>query len=88
MISSPYIPIPAELVEVVDETPTIKTLVLRPAEPLKFRAGQFVQLTLPGVAEAPFTPYNSPLEPDRTAITIPYITSAIYCLYKLNPCVI
>ena len=70
MISSPYIPIPAELVEVVDETPTIKTLVLRPAEPLKFRAGQFVQLTLPGVGEAPFTPSNSPLEPDRIAITI------------------
>ena len=71
MISeSPYVPAPAELTEVIDETPTIKTLVLRPAEPLQFRAGQFVQLTLPGVGEAPFTPSSSPLEPERVAITI------------------
>jgi NAD(P)H-flavin reductase len=71
MISdSPYIPRPAELIEVVDETPTIKTLVVRPASPLEFRAGQFVQLTLPGVGEAPFTPSSSPLQGDRVALTI------------------
>lgn len=71
MISSnSYMPIPAKLVEVIDETPTIKTLVLAPAEPLEFAAGQFVQLTLPGVGEAPFTPSSSPLEKERIAITI------------------
>ncbi len=71
MISpNPYLPQPAELVEVIDETPTIRTLVMAPAEPMSFRAGQFVQLTLPGVGEAPFTPSSSPLEPERVAITI------------------
>ena len=70
MISSPYIPIPAKLDEVIDETPTIKTLVISPPEPLHFRAGQFVQLTLPGVGEAPFTPSSSPSQPERLAITI------------------
>jgi len=71
MISSPtYIPQAAELVEVIDETPTIKTLVVAPAEPMPFKAGQFVQLTLPGEGEAPFTPSSSPHEPDRIAITI------------------
>jgi len=64
------LPVPAELVEVIDETPTIKTLVVAPVEPMPFRAGQFVQLTLPGVGEAPFTPSSSPLQPDRIAITI------------------
>jgi NAD(P)H-flavin reductase len=68
--ANPYVPNPAELVEVIDETPTIKTLVLAPSEPLHFRAGQFVQLTLPGVGEAPFTPSSSPLEPERIATTI------------------
>ena len=68
--ANPYVPDPAELVEVIDETPTIKTLVLAPSEPLNFRAGQFVQLTLPGVGEAPFTPSSSPLEPERIATTI------------------
>ncbi|HAU36475.1 MAG TPA: oxidoreductase [Phycisphaerales bacterium] len=67
---NPYTPVPAELVEVHDETPTIKTLVLAPSEPVEFKAGQFVQLTLPGVGEAPFTPSGSPREKDRIAITI------------------
>ena len=71
MISSnPYIPNAAKLVEVIDETPTIRTLVTEPAEPMSFRAGQFVQLTVPGIGEAPFTPSSSPLEPKRVAISI------------------
>jgi len=65
-----YMPSPARLLEVVTETPTIRTLVLAPAEPLSFKSGQFVQLTMPGVGEAPFTPSSSPLEPERIAITI------------------
>jgi len=65
-----YIPAPAELVDVIGETPTIKTLILAPREPMAFKAGQFVQLTLPGQGEAPFTPSSSPSQPDRLAITI------------------
>ena len=67
---STYMPAPATLAEIIDETPTIKTLVMTPAEPMPFKAGQFVQLTLPGVGEAPFTPSSSPQEPGRIAITI------------------
>ena len=65
-----YVPSPAELVQVIDETPTIKTLVVAPSKPLEFRAGQFVQLSLPGVGEAPFTPSSSPSQPEQIAITI------------------
>jgi NAD(P)H-flavin reductase len=68
--ANPYIPNAARLAEVIDETPTIKTLVLEPSAPMAFRAGQFVQLTLPGVGEAPFTPSSSPRRPERIAITI------------------
>lgn len=63
-------PGPARLEEVIVETPTIKTFVLRPAEPLPFRAGQFVQLYLPGVGEAPFTPSSSPSAPERLEVTV------------------
>ena len=39
MISAnPYLPVATELAEVIDETPTIKTLVLTPTEPMKFTA--------------------------------------------------
>ena len=65
-----YIPIPARLVEIIDETPTIKTFNVVPERPLNFKAGQFVQLTLPGVGEAPFTPSSSPLNPEQLSITI------------------
>ncbi len=68
--STVFIPQQAKLIETIDETPTIKTLVLRPDEPMAFRAGQFVQLTLPGVGEAPFTPSSSPLETERIEITV------------------
>ncbi|MFG0252227.1 MAG: FAD-binding oxidoreductase, partial [Phycisphaerales bacterium JB038] len=64
------IPWPAVLVETGEETPTIKTLVLEPKQPVPFKAGQFVQLTLPGVGEAPFTPSSSPLHPERLAVTL------------------
>jgi len=68
--ANPYMPEPAELVEIIDETPTIKTLVAAPAEPMSFKAGQFVQLTVPGAGEAPFTPSGSPSQTDKIAITI------------------
>ena len=68
--SNPYQPILSEVVDVIDETPTIKTFVLSMKEPFQFRAGQFVQLTLPGVGEGPFTPSSSPMESHRIEITI------------------
>ena len=65
-----YVPVMAELVDVIEETPSIKTLVVAPEEPIEFRAGQFVQLGIPGMGEAPFTPSSSPLRPERIDITI------------------
>ena len=67
---NPYEPVAARLMEVITETPTIKTFLLEPPEPMPFRAGQFVQLTLPGVGEAPFTPSSSPYRPERIETTV------------------
>ena len=80
-----YVPQPAELLEVVVETPSIKTLLLRPAEPMPFKAGQFTQLTLPGEGEAPFTPSSSPLEPERLAITILKTGAVTDSLHLVEP---
>lgn len=70
MQENPYMPITAELEEVIDETPTIKTLAIRPVESMPFKAGQFIQLTYPGVGEAPFTPSSNPNSPQRQEITV------------------
>jgi len=51
---NPYEPMNGTVERVITETSTIKTIVVRPEEPIPFRAGQFMQLTMPGVGEAPF----------------------------------
>jgi NAD(P)H-flavin reductase len=63
-------PVAATIEDVADETSNIKTFTLRPEEPLAFEAGQFVELTVPGIGEAPFTPSSSPAVKDRLEITI------------------
>lgn len=65
-----YRPIEALLERVIDETPNIKTFVIKPLEPFSFKTGQFVELVVPGVGEAPFTPSSSPLKTDKIEITI------------------
>jgi len=70
MNQNPYQPINAEITDIVDESPTIKTFVVVPEEEFKFSTGQFVELTLPGEGEAPFTPSSSPAETKKMEITI------------------
>ncbi len=65
-----YQPIDCEVTDIIDESPTIKTFVVVPEEKFSFRTGQFVELTLPGVGEAPFTPSSSPADTKKMEITI------------------
>lgn len=57
---NPYEPTPAELKEIIIETSLVRTFVVTPKHKFHFKPGQFVQLTVPGVGEAPFTPSSSP----------------------------
>jgi len=67
---NPYMPMNGIVERVIEETPTIKTLVIRPEKETPFRAGQFMQLTMPGVGEAPFTPSSSPNHLETIEFTI------------------
>jgi NAD(P)H-flavin reductase len=78
-----YQPLRTKVLDVITETPTIKTLVLKPPKPIPFNAGQFMQLTLFGIGEAPFTPSSSPFDTEKMEITIlkaGYLTEAVHCL--------
>ena len=68
--ANPYRPIEAEVLDVITETPTIKTIRFKPKEALTFIAGQFIELTIPGVGEAPFTPSSSPAVKDIMEVTV------------------
>jgi len=65
-----YQPINGEILEIVDESPTIKSFVVKPEQDFTFATGQFVELTLPGEGEGPFTPSSSPSQTETMEITI------------------
>jgi len=70
MSENPYQPINGKIVDIIDESPTTKSFVVVPEEKIKFETGQFVELTLPGEGEAPFTPSSSPADSEKMEITI------------------
>ena len=85
MIDNPYLPVKTEVLEVIEESSNIKTFRLKPESFLHFKAGQFVEVSIPGKGEAPFTPSSSPYEKDKLEITIMKsgrITSMIHSLKK------
>lgn len=80
-----YMPIPARIERVKEETPLIKTFTVRPEEPVAFKAGQFVELLVPGVGEAPFTPSSSPLISEHMEITIMRVGRVTERLHAMRP---
>ena len=78
-----YKPFPARLEEIITESPSIKTFVLSPEKEFSFQTGQFIELTLNGIGEAPFTPSSSLLVKDKIEVTIMkagYVTEKIHQL--------
>jgi sulfite reductase subunit B len=65
-----YRPIEGVVEDIIVETPTIKTFVIRPQEDFSFKTGQFVELTMPGIGEAPFTPSSDPNIKEKIDVTI------------------
>jgi len=85
MIDNPYLPIKTEVLNVIEESSNIKTFRLKPESLLHFKAGQFVEMSIPGRGEAPFTPSSSQYEKDKLEITIMKagrVTSMIHSLKK------
>ena len=80
-----YQPLPAVVEEIIEETPTIKSFILRPEQDFSFNTGQFIELGLAGVGEAPFTPSSDPNIKDRLEVTVMDVgrlTSQLHSLSK------
>jgi sulfite reductase subunit B len=69
-MKNPYSYIEAEILDVVEESSTIKTFRLKPKAEISFRAGQFMDVTIPGIGEAPFTPSSNHNVKDHLDFTI------------------
>jgi len=83
-MNNPYQPIKTKILKVITETPQIKTFVLKPENHFKFEAGQFIQLTVPGVGEGPFTPSSSPYNLEKIEVTIMRVGKVTSALHKMK----
>ncbi len=83
-MDNPYRPIRAEVKEVIVETPTIKTIRFKPDEPISFETGQFIELTISGVGEAPFTPSSRPSEKEEMEVTVMKVGKVTEAIHKLQ----
>ncbi len=81
---NPYRLIKAEILEVIEETPTIKTVRFKPEEPMSFSTGQFIELTIPGVGEAPFTPSSKPSVKDSMEVTVMKVGKVTEKIHQLK----
>ncbi len=80
-----YKPLRATLEEVIEESPLIRTFVLIPDEEFVFKTGQFIELAVDGVGEAPFTPSSSPLITDRLEVTVMRTGYVTGIMHQLKP---
>jgi len=80
-----YKPIKARLAEVIEESPLIKTFVLFPEERFSFKTGQFIELSVDGIGEAPFTPSSSPLITEKIEVTVMKTGYVTDYMHNLSP---
>ncbi|MBU0549166.1 MAG: FAD/NAD(P)-binding protein, partial [Candidatus Omnitrophica bacterium] len=79
-----YQPVSAIIEEIIEETPTIKSYLLRPEGDFSFSTGQFIELSYNGAGEAPFTPSSDPNLKDKLEVSIMNVGRLTSKLHNLN----
>jgi len=75
----------AEIIDIKQESPTIKTFVLKPERKMKFQTGQFMEVAIPGFGEGPFTPSSNPNDDNKlefTIMNVGRVTKALHGMKK------
>ncbi|MCX6356325.1 MAG: FAD-binding oxidoreductase, partial [Candidatus Aureabacteria bacterium] len=68
----------------VEESTAIKSFTLAPDGRIAFRTGQFVELTVPGVGEAPFTPSSSQYTEGPLELTVMGVGKVTRALHRMG----
>jgi len=89
-MSNSYVPLKAEIIEVIQETSSdidIKTFKIKLLDErqMNFMPGQFVELSIPGVGEAPFGFASSPLEKNFFELSIKKVGLVTEAVHNLKP---
>ncbi len=82
---NPYRSTEAEILDVRTETPNIKTFVVKPGEKMAFKTGQFMEVSVPGVGEGPFTPSSNPRDAGKLEFTIMNVGRVTSLLHNMRP---
>ncbi len=82
---NPYAYIDAEILDIVYETSNIKTFTLKPKVDIGFKAGQFMDLTVLGIGEAPFTPSSNHNISNKIDFTIMSAGRVTRLLHQAKP---
>ncbi|MFO7604188.1 MAG: FAD/NAD(P)-binding protein [Gammaproteobacteria bacterium] len=89
MLDNPYLPQPAQIIERIEETPSIFTLRLRFCDPelhrqYRFQPGQFNMLYLYGVGEVPISIVSDPQDEHAYDHTIRAVGRVTHALAELR----
>mgnify|MGYP000020468830 FL=1 len=80
---NPYVPKLAEILKVKEESPDVKTFTFRLKEgEFRFKAGQFVEVSVFGVGEAPFTLSSSPFDTEKFEVSIMRVGSVTSAIHR------
>ena len=83
-MKNPYEVTAATIYEIIDESPAIRTLRIRPERPIPFKTGQFMELSIPGIGEGPFTPSSSHYITETMDITIMKVGFVTEYVHKMK----
>jgi sulfhydrogenase subunit gamma (sulfur reductase) len=75
----------AEVLDIVDEAPGLKTFVLAPERPMEFLPGQFVLVSKLGVGESVFAISSNPRETSKIEVSVQAVGKNTNILHELDP---
>ncbi|RKX95072.1 MAG: hydrogenase [Spirochaetes bacterium] len=89
MMKNIYQPYPAKIERIVDETFNIKTYTVKfingdIAKSFNYKQGQFVEISIPGAGEAPFSITSTPSRPGNLEFTIRKIGRVTTKIFELK----
>lgn len=80
---SEYVPVKAVVEDIVDDTSDIKTFTLKPEKKIEYRPGQFLEVSLFGVGEAPISITSTPSR-DKLELSIKRVGKLTKEIHKLD----
>lgn len=83
---NPYMPRPAKITEIIQETVDVKTfkLELMEGRGMNFTPGQFIMISVLGVGEAPFAIASNPRRYEHIEISVKSVGNVTKALHKLR----